>query len=212
MTIKQFCAETGEKYQTVYRNVKKYRDNSLAGHIRDESGESMLLDDYAVYYLMPREMLLEKLLNKISFLSDSYESTRKTAHHYKAEYEKACKTSGDLTSEKLVLQKELSSMKESRDYNRRLYEAECSQHERTRCDLSQAHTDLENANTTHLQLLLQKQDEINHQQDYNTELLSRCDALKREVSEKQAEIDSLRAMINELPEKIKKKYFPTFVI
>ncbi len=32
MTIKQFCAETGEKYQTIYRNVKKYRDNSLAGH------------------------------------------------------------------------------------------------------------------------------------------------------------------------------------
>ena len=188
MTIKQFCAETGEKYQTVYHNVKKYRDNSLAGHIRDESGESMLLDDYAVYYLMPREMLLEKLLNKISFLSDSYESTRKTAHHYKAEYEKACKTSGDLTSEKLVLQKELSSMQESRDDHKHFYESERAHHERTKHELERLQRDYDNIKR-----------ELSDTRSY-------CKSIEEEAAKTRLENNRLINMINAVPVHIRKKY------
>lgn len=181
MTVKQFCNMTGANQKTVYRKIKKLRNTELSGHISDDKGESMTLDQYAVDFLLPMQFRLQ---------SADTQHKKESEARIKAVNEKAalnCKLREALT-ETDGLKAIISELTQKADKLQ-----ECNDQLASKCEYMNSQLTAEQKKRCSLQ------DEL-----YNaTEELSEKNAVIAELTKT---VSQLQAKIDAVPERIRRKY------
>lgn len=195
MTVKELCRLTRAKSQTVYYNIKKYESSKLAGHITKTDRGSIELDDFAVTFLTPRKVIVEKAAQNLYDMA-------KLCDHYKKLYAEQ-QTRSDNTEQELIKAEERIKVLEfcykSEEVERKQAEKNLEQ---TRTELRDVRYDLKQ---TQQELETVRQEKERAEQQLNEYKIS-YDDLENDAASKQAMIDRLVSMIKALPDRVKKKY------
>ena len=78
MKIKDFCELYNVSHQTVYDKIKAAKGGVLEGHVRNEKGKSMEIDDVAAEYLRPKPRKAEALIAELNDVKDTVNAVKDT--------------------------------------------------------------------------------------------------------------------------------------